>query len=184
MTDAPNPTPESTPDAPEAVFQNPLEAEIAALKTQLADAQAAIPAARDAQLRAAAEAENRIRRADNEAAKAKKFAAEDVLREFLGITDSLELGMKAAGPAPEGVAKALVEGMAMTLKQLLSAFEKNGVKQLDPIGQPFNAELHQAMSMAPSNEVPANHVLSVMQKGYTLHDRLLRPALVVVATAG
>ena len=183
MTDAPNPTPELIPDAPEAAFQHPLEAEVATLKTQLADALAAIPAARDAQLRSAAEAENRIRRAENEAAKAKKFAAEDVLREFLGVTDSLELGMKAAGPAPEGVAKALVEGMAMTLKQLVSALEKNGVKQLDPVGQPFNAEHHQAMSMAPSTDVPANHVLSVMQKGYTLHDRLLRPALVVVAQA-
>lgn len=184
MTDAPNPTPELTPDASEAAFQNPLEAEIAELKAQLAEAQAFIPAARDAQLRAAAEAENRIRRAENEAAKAKKFAAEDVLREFLGVTDSLELGMKAAGPAPEGVVKALVDGMQMTLKQLLSALERNGVKVVDPVGQPFNAEHHQAMSMAPSADVPANHVLSVMQKGYTLHDRLLRPALVVVATAG
>ncbi len=183
MTDAPNPTPELTPDAPETAFQQPLEAEIAALKTQLADAQLAVAAARDAQLRAAAEAENRIRRAENEAAKAKKFAAEDVLREFLGVTDSLELGMKAAGPAPEGVAKALADGMQMTLRQLLSALERNGVRLVDPVGQPFNAEHHQAMSMAASAEVPANHVLSVMQKGYTLHDRLLRPALVVVATA-
>ena len=181
MTDAPNPTPELHPDAPDATLQNPLEAEIAELKAQLAEAQGFIPAARDAQLRSAAEAENRIRRAENEAAKAKKFAAEDVVREFLGVTDSLELGMKAAGPAPEGVAKALVEGMAMTLKQLLSALEKNGVKVVDPVGAPFNAEHHQAMSMAPAGAVPANHVISVMQKGYLLHDRLLRPALVVVA---
>ncbi len=176
MTDAP----ESTPEAAELSIET-LSAELEALKIQLLEAQQAVPAARDAQLRAAAEAENRIRRAENEAAKAKKFAAEDIVRDFLGVTDSLELGMRAAGPAPEGVAKALVEGMAMTLKQLLSALEKNGVKPVDPVGQPFNAELHQAMSMAPAGEVPANHVLSVMQKGYTLHDRLLRPALVVVA---
>ena len=176
MTDAP----ESTPEAAELSIES-LSAELEALKIQLLEAQQAVPAARDAQLRAAAEAENRIRRAENEAAKAKKFAAEDIVRDFLGVTDSLELGMRAAGPAPEGVAKALVEGMAMTLKQLLSALEKNGVKPVDPVGQPFNAELHQAMSMAPAGEVPANHVLSVMQKGYTLHDRLLRPALVVVA---
>ena len=69
----------------------------------------------------------------------------------------------------------------MTLKQLLGALERHGVKQIDPQGAPFNAEHHQAMSMAPAGEVPANHVLSVMQKGYTLHDRLMRPALVVVA---
>ena len=181
MTDAPNPTPEAA-DVP-ADPVNAIQAELDALKTQLADAQLAVAAARDAQLRSAAEAENRIRRAENEAAKAKKFAAEDVLRDFLGVTDSLELGMHAAGPAPEGVAKALADGMQMTLKQLLSALERNGVKPVDPAGQPFNAEHHQAMSMAPSTEVPANHVLSVMQKGYTLHDRLLRPALVVVAQA-
>lgn len=179
MTDAPD----STPEAPELSLET-LTAEIDVLKTQLADAHAAVAAARDAQLRSAAEAENRIRRAENEAAKAKKFAAEEVVRDFLGVTDSLELGLKAAGEAPEGVAKALADGMQMTLKQLLSALERNGVKPVDPTGQPFNAELHQAMSMAPSTEVPANHVLSVMQKGYTLHDRLLRPALVVVSQAG
>lgn len=182
MTDAPQPTPEAA-DVP-AETANPLQAELEALKAQLADAQLAVAAARDAQLRAAAEAENRIRRAEAEAAKAKKFAAEDVLREFLTVTDSLELGLKAAGPAPEGVTKALADGVQMTLRQLLSALERNGVKPLDPLGQPFNAEHHQAMSMAPSADVPANHVLSVMQKGYTLHDRLLRPALVVVAQPG
>ena len=176
MTDAPQPTPEAG-ELPIDL----LAIELEGLKNQLAEAQLAVAAARDAQLRAAAEAENRIRRAENEAAKAKKFAAEDIVRDFLGVTDSLELGMKAAGPAPEGVAKALVEGMAMTLKQLLSALEKNGVKQVDPVGAPFNAEHHQAMSMAPAGEVQANHVISVMQKGYLLHDRLLRPALVVVA---
>lgn len=179
MTDAPQ-TPEAT-DAPLADAPESLQAELDAVKTQLMDAQAAVAAARDAQLRAAAEAENRIRRAENEAAKAKKFAAEDVLRDFLGVTDSLELGLKAAGTAPEGVAKALADGMQMTLKQLLGALERHGVKPVDPVGQPFNAEHHQAMSMAPAGEVPANHVISVMQKGYTLHDRLMRPALVVVA---
>jgi len=179
MTDAPQ-TPEAT-DAPLADTPEALQAELDAVKTQLMDAQAAVTAARDAQLRAAAEAENRIRRAENEAAKARKFAAEDVLRDFLGVTDSLELGLKAAGAAPEGVAKALADGMQMTLKQLLGALERHGVKQIDPQGAPFNAEHHQAMSMAPAGEVPANHVLSVMQKGYTLHDRLMRPALVVVA---
>lgn len=181
MTDAPEMTPDPQPAAPDVAPPTAAEAEIAALKTQLSDAQAALTAARDAQLRALAEAENRIRRAENEAAKAKKFAAEDVLREFLGVTDSLELGLKAAGANPEGVAKALADGMEMTRKQLLSALERQGVRQLDPAGQPFNAEHHQAMSMAPAGEVPANHVISVMQKGYTLHDRLLRPALVVVA---
>lgn len=177
MTDAPTP---DAAAAPEPALTP--EAELALLKDQLAEAQMAFAAARDAQLRAAADAENRVRRAENEAAKARKFAAEDVLKDFLGVTDSLELGLKAAGAAPEGVAKALADGMQMTLKQLLSALERHGVKQVDPVGQPYNAEQHQAMSMAPSAEVPANQVLSVMQRGYTLHERLLRPALVVVST--
>ena len=181
MTDAPNPTPDAAA-AHEPVLTP--EAELAHLKDQLAEAQLLVSAARDSQLRAAADAENRVRRAENEAAKARKFAAEDVLKDFLAVTDSLELGLKAAGAAPEGVTKALADGVQMTLKQLLSALERHGVKQLDPLGQPYNPEHHQAMSMAPSAAVPANHVLSVMQKGYLLHDRLLRPALVVVAQAG
>lgn len=179
MTDAPLSTPDAAELSPDAAAT-----ELDSLKTQLADAQAALAAAKDAQLRAQAEAENRIRRADNEASKARKFATESVLNDFLGITDSLELGIKAAGSNPQGVAKALADGMQMTLKQLTSALERNGVKVVDPLGQPFNADHHQVMSMAPSAEVPANHVLSVMQKGYLLHDRLLRPALVVVAQAG
>lgn len=182
MTDAPEPTPDvaDLPVEPSLA----LEVELAGLRTQLEAAQVELAAAKDAQLRAMADAENRIRRAENEAAKAKKFAAEDLLREFLSVTDSLELGLKAAGENPEGVAKSLADGMQMTLKQLLSAMERNGVKQLDPVGATFNAEHHQAMSMVATAEVPANHVASVMQKGYLLHDRLLRPALVVVAQAG
>jgi len=172
MTDA---SPPDAAGASESILTP--EAELALLKDQLAEAQMAVAVARDAQLRAAADAEN-------EAAKARKFAAEDVLKDFLGVSDSLELGLKAAGAAPEGVARALADGMQMTLKQLLSALERHGVKQVDPLGQAYNAEQHQAMSMAPSAEVPANQVLSVMQKGYTLHERLLRPALVVVSTGG
>lgn len=186
MTPQQDPTPEGATDAPASSFgdlQATLEAEIVALQTQLNEAQAAAVAAKDAQLRAAAEAENRVRRAEREAGNTVKFAAENVLKDLLPVADSLELGIKAAGPNPEGVAKALVEGKAMTLKQLMSVLEKHGVKPLDPVGQPFNAEHHQAMSMAPSAELPANHVVSVMQKGYLLHERLLRPALVIVAQA-
>ena len=178
MTDAPTPTPED--ESADPAFD--LASQVVALQAELAQAQAAAATAKDAQLRAAAEAENRIRRAEREAGNSIKFAAENVLKDLLTVTDSLELGIKAAGPEPVGVAKALVDGMNMTLKQLLSALEKHGVKQLDPEGKPFNAEHHQAMTMAPGNdEVPANHVLSVMQKGYLLHERLLRPALVIVA---
>lgn len=184
MTDAPLPTPEDAPLAPETLDTPDLAAENAALRSQLIDAQAAATAAKDAQLRAAAEAENRIRRADREADNAIKFGAEKLLKELLSVADSLDLGLKAAGENPEGVAKALADGMSMTAKQLLATLEKQGLQAVDPTGQPMNAELHQAMTMAPATaDVPAGHVLNTLQKGYTLHGRLLRPALVIVAQA-
>lgn len=173
MTDTPEQPPSPTEDSVD---------ELAALKLQLADAEARAAAAKDAQLRAAADMENTRRRLEREAGTSLKYAAEKLLGELLAVADSLELGLKAAGGA-EGPAQALAEGMQLTYRQLMSVLEKNGVKQLDPQGQPFNPDFHQAMSMVESADVPANHVLSVMQKGYQLHERLLRPAMVVVARA-
>lgn len=158
------------------------EAEIAALKLQLADAEARATAARDTQLRAAADMENTRRRLERDAANTLKYASEKLLGDLLAVADSLELGLKAA-EAPESHVKALAEGMQLTHRQIMAFFEKNGVKQLDPKGEPFNPDAHQAMSMIESAEVPANHVLMVMQKGYKLHERLLRPAMVMVAKA-
>jgi molecular chaperone GrpE len=173
MTDTPEQSPSPTEDSVD---------ELAALKLQLADAEARAAAAKDAQLRAAADMENTRRRLEREAGTSLKYAAEKLLGELLAVADSLELGLKAAGGA-EGPAQALAEGMQLTYRQLMSVLEKNGVRQLDPQGQPFNPDFHQAMSMVESADVPANHVLSVMQKGYQLHERLLRPAMVVVARA-
>jgi molecular chaperone GrpE len=154
-------------------------AEIAALRAQLAEAE---KAAQEARIRAAAEFDNVRKRLEREAETSKKYGAERLLGELLGVSDSLELGLKAA-QAPEASAKSIGEGMTLTHKQLHAFFEKHGVKVVDPAGQPFNPELHEAVSMVPSAEVPPNHVLNVMQKGYRLHERLLRPAMVVVAKA-
>lgn len=173
MTD----TPENTPAPAEESVD-----ELLVLKVQLADAEARAAAAKDAQLRAAAELENTRRRLEREASNTLKYANEKLLGDLLAVADSLELGLKASGGA-EGPAQALAEGMQLTYRQLMSLLEKHGVKQLDPQGQPFNPEFHEAMSMVESADVPANHVLNVMQKGYQLHDRLLRPAMVVVARA-
>lgn len=156
--------------------------DIARLQALLADAEARAEAAKDAQLRAAAELENTRRRLEREASSTLKYAAEKLLGELLAVADSLELGLKAADGA-EGPAKAMGEGMQLTYRQLMSVLEKNGVRQIDPAGQPFNPDFHQAMTMVESADIPANHVLSVMQKGYSLHERLLRPAMVVVARA-
>jgi molecular chaperone GrpE len=158
----------------------PADSEVDTLRGLVAEAEGRAAAARDEQLRALADLDNARRRVERELATSRKYAAERVLGDLLGVADSLELGLKAA----EGSgAKALVEGMQLTWKQLMAVLEKNGVTPIDPAGQPFDPEQHQAMTMAESAEVPPNHVVAVMQKGYKLHDRLLRPATVVVSKA-
>ncbi|MDR3417017.1 MAG: nucleotide exchange factor GrpE [Nevskia sp.] len=157
-------------------------AEIAALQARLAETEQRLSALKEQGLRAAAEAENVRKRSERELATSLKYAAERVLADLLAITDSLELGLKAA-EAPQASTSTIREGVALTHKQLHAFFEKHGVKVLDPAGEPFNPELHEAVSMLESPDVAPNHVLSVMQKGYRLHERLLRPAMVVVARA-
>ncbi len=174
-----SPTDMSQDLPPEA--QDPQQ-RIAELEKALADAHAQADQTRDAQLRAAAELENSRRRLEREAQNSARFAAEGLLRELLNVVDSLELGIKAA-ERPDAQMPALLDGMALTHKQFGSLLEKQGVTVVDPAGQPFDPELHQAMSMIESGDVAPNHVLSVMQKGYQLHGRLLRPAMVVVAKA-
>lgn len=156
----------------------------AALQAQLAAAEARAAAAKDAQLRAMADLDNARRRLERDFQTSLRYANEGLLRELLSVCDSLELGLKAAeGADPQTQAKALIEGKQLTYRQLMAVLEKHGVRQLDPKGEPFDPEQHQAMSMVESAEVPPNHVLQVMQKGYRLHDRLLRPATVIVARA-
>ena len=171
-------------DTPETQAEPAADDPIAVLQAQLADAEARASTARDAQLRAVAELDNIRRRLEREKDASVKFANENLLRELVTICDSLELGLKAAESAEvKDQAKALIEGKQLTYKQLMALLETYGVKQLDPRGKLFNPDQHQAMSMVESKDVPPNHVLNVMQKGYTLHDRLLRPATVVVAKA-
>jgi len=135
-------------------------------------------------LRAQAELDNFQRRSRRELENAHKFALEKIVRELLPVIDSLELGLAAAQGQDAADASSLREGMELTLKMLLSATEKFGVKVVDPLGEVFNPELHQAMTTQPTTEAAPNTVLSVYQKGYLLNDRLIRPAMVVVAAAG
>jgi molecular chaperone GrpE len=133
-------------------------------------------------VRAQAELENLKRRAEKDLQNAHKFALEKFAKELLGVIDSLELGLQAAtGDSPE-VLK-LREGMELTLKQFLAALEKFNVRPVDPEGEKFNPELHQAMAMQPSDTAEPNTVVKVFQKGYLLNERLLRPAMVVIAQA-
>lgn len=132
-------------------------------------------------LRANAELENTRRRARQDVENAHKFSLERFALELLPVKDSLEMGLAAADDS-EAV-KQLREGTELTLKMLTSAMEKFGITEVDPVSQPFNPELHQAVAMQESAEHPANTVISVMQKGYRLNDRLIRPAMVVVSKA-
>jgi molecular chaperone GrpE len=156
--------------------------ELASLQAKLSEAEAAATTARDAQLRAMAELDNVRKRAEREIDNGRKFGAERLLSELLAIADSLDLGLQAAGQ-PDASAQSIGHGMQLTQKQLIDLLAKHGVAVIDPVGQPFNPDLHEAVSAVPSADAAPNSVLSVMQKGYRLHERLLRPAMVMVATA-
>ncbi|HXC08759.1 MAG TPA: nucleotide exchange factor GrpE [Steroidobacteraceae bacterium] len=129
-------------------------------------------------LRAVAEMENYRKRMDRELENARKYAIERFAQELVSVADSLEAGINA-GTASSG--SALLEGSTATLKQLLRAFDKAGIKVIDPLGQPFDPAWHEAMVAQESRDQPANTVLSVIQKGYSLNGRLLRPARVIVS---
>jgi len=152
-----------------------LEAELAQSKAQLAEQQ-------DLMLRIKAESENVRRRASMDVEKAHKFALEKFAGDLLPVVDNLERALGFINRDDETL-KGVVEGVELTLKSFLDTVEKFGVNQIDPQGQLFNPELHQAMSIQPSADVAPNTVTFVMQKGYELNGRLLRPAMVGVSKA-
>lgn len=135
---------------------------------------------REQLLRARADLENIRRRHSAELEKAHKFALDGFVRELLQVRDSLELGHGAAMEPGADLAR-LREGSELTLKLLGDVMDKFGVAVVDPMHQPFDPEFHQAMSMQPRGDVPPNTVVTVIQKGYTLNGRLVRPALVMVS---
>ncbi len=132
-------------------------------------------------LRMQAELENTRRRATADVERAHKFGLEKFATELLPVIDSLEMGLAAAQGSDHEVAQKLHEGTELTLKMFSGVLEKFGVNEVNPLGEPFNPELHQAMSMQPSDEYEPNTVTAVMQKGYVLNDRLIRPAMVMVS---
>ena len=149
------------------------------LATQLAELQTKLAEMQDAYLRAKAEADNTRRRAQEDIAKAHKFAVESFAEAMLPVKDSLEMALKVETPSVES----LKEGVDMTLKQLVAAFEKNRLVEVNPAqGDKLDPMKHQAISMVPA-EQEANTVVTVLQKGYMIADRLLRPALVTVSQA-
>ncbi len=146
----------------------------------LEDARSRADQTHDQLLRARAEIENMGRRHAKELENAHKFALEGFVKGLLPVRDSLELGQAAAQDADADLEK-LREGTELTLKLLGDVMSKFGVERIDPEGEPFNPERHQAMSMQPREDVPANTVVTVIQSGYLLNGRLVRPALVMVS---
>ncbi len=130
----------------------------------------------DAWLRAKAETENMRRRAADDVDKARKFAAESFASDLLAVKDSLEAALAAETPSVEN----LRDGVELTLKQMIAAFSRFNLHDIDPMGEKFDPHQHQAIQMLESDQ-PANTVVTVLQKGYRLHERILRPALVMVA---
>jgi len=144
----------------------------------LAELQAKADENWDRYLRAAAEMENVRKRASRDVEHARKFALEGFGRELLAVKDSLEMGLEAGASAD---VQSLLEGSEATLKLLAVTLERFGITEVDPAGEPFDPEYHEAMTMQPSADAEPGSVLTVIQKGYSLNGRLLRPARVIVA---
>lgn len=168
------PKPEASESSPE-VAEPTLEEIIAQLQVDTA-------AAEDASLRAQADAQNIKRRAEQDVEKARKFALEQFCKELLPVIDNLERALEAA-PANEELVKPVAEGVELTLKSFIEAMKKFKIEVVSPLGEPFDPQFHQAMSMVENPEVEPNTVTLVMQKGYTLNGRLVRPAMVMVSKA-
>ncbi|MDN5924047.1 MAG: nucleotide exchange factor GrpE [Xanthomonadales bacterium] len=162
---------------PHDVDLDEAQQELDGLTAQLATAESTIATLRDTMLREHAEVENQRRRMQRDLEQARRFANEKLLRELLPVCDNLERGLATDHPG----ADALREGMLLTLKSLLKVMDDHGLTRIDPEGQPFNPEHHEAMSMIESDTHAPNTVVSVLEKGYVLNDRLLRPARVIVA---
>ncbi len=155
------------------------QAELERLKEELAEAQSKVDEYWQRVLRAQADQDNTRKRAERDVQNAHKYALEKFVNDLLPVVDSLEMGLLAA--VEDASAEKIREGTELTLKMLLDVLKKYGVEAVDPVGESFDPELHQAMSMQPSSDVPPNTVTAVMQKGYTLNDRLIRPAMVMVS---
>ncbi|KMJ43477.1 heat shock protein GrpE [Xenorhabdus khoisanae] len=162
-------------DAPET--ENVVDPRVAELEEQLKQAQVN---ERDAMLRARAEVENIRRRTEQDVERAHKFALEKFANELLPVIDNLERALDVSDRANESL-QPMIEGIELTLKSFIDAVGKFGIEVVGDTNVPFNPEVHQAMTMMESDQHEPNHVMLVMQKGYTLNGRLLRPAMVAVS---
>lgn len=175
---------EAPEDNVEALPEADAEAIARALQALLDEKEKELAAVKDAQLRALAEAENTRRRAERELADMSKYAVTGFARDLVSVLENLQ---RATDAIPEHARKedkaldTLAVGVEMTMKELLGVFEKHGIKRINPLGQKFDHNLHQAVSQIEGTDAEPGSVVQVLQAGYTIHDRLLRPAMVAVA---
>jgi molecular chaperone GrpE len=148
---------------------------------KLAEAELAAVNAKDDLLRVQAEMQNLRRRTEQDIEKAHKYGQEKFSTELLGVMDNLERALTAASEHEDDSVKAIHDGVNLTLKSFVDCFNKFNIETLDPVGEPFDPQMHQAMTMQENPDVEPNTVIAVMQKGYTLHGRVIRPAMVMVA---
>ena len=187
MTDQEKVTPKEEPDSRDAVQPDAETAaapagESAELQALLTDARSKADEHWEQCLRLQAELENLRKRSERDLAQAHKFALEKFAAELLPVRDSLEMGVAAATEDSASV-EHLREGSELTLKMLTSALEKFNIQEINPLNEKFNPEYHEAMSLQERADVPPNTVVTVVQKGYLLNDRLIRPAMVIVSRA-
>jgi molecular chaperone GrpE len=163
----------------EAPVEDVVEDELLQMEQALIKAEDELVTHRDAMLRMQAEMDNLRKRLIRDLEKSRKFALERIMKDILQVRDSLELGLET--DSGSATAEQLREGQALTFKMLDKVLKDHDLELIDPAGEAFNPELHQAMTVLPSEEFEDNSVMEVLQKGFRLHDRLIRPAMVVVS---
>ena len=175
---------EAEAEQPESADENGGEVSDSELDVRIAEAvQAALAEQQDMVLRAKAEVRNTLRRRDQDVEKAHKFALEKISGELITVVDNLERALEAVPDAGDANVKALYEGVELTLKGFVETLNRFDVEQVNPEGEPFDPQQHEAMSLIENDDVEPNTVLTVIQKGYILNGRVIRPARVMVSKA-
>lgn len=172
-------TEESKEELGEESLLKSYEEEIARMQQELEEARAKSEAANDMMLRLAAEMENYKKRALKEQELLKKYANQNLVKELLPVLDNLERALKSASESKD--LDAFLEGVAMILKQMKTVLEKEGLVEVKAVGEVFDPNYHEAVAHVPSDEVSENIIIEELQKGYIMHDRVLRPSMVVVS---
>lgn len=191
--------PHSEPNAEQATASEPLQeavlenaipeneppdgaaVDINQLLERLDEAEAAMQQAKSDHLRVQAEMQNLRRRTEQDIEKAHKYGQERFSSELLSVMDNLERALESASANDDATVTAIYDGVELTRKSFMDCFKRFNIEPIDPLGEPFDPQLHQAMSLQENPEVEPNTVIAVMQKGYTLHGRVIRPAMVMVS---